>query len=118
MFTFSAPAVASVVMPNPDLGNQDQHNNRAKFMFSMNGGVFSFVEKPASLMKTLTFSNLSSFQAEAFMTFLNASAAKTVTINTGTVSWTGKIFQKEFTSTVNNRKFGHSISVEFSMDVV
>jgi len=118
MFTFSASGVSSVTMPNPDNGNADQHNNRAKFMFSMNGGIYSFVEKPASLMKTLTFSNLSSFQAEAFMTFLIAASAKTVTINTGTTNWVGKIFQKEFTSTINNRKFGHSISVEFSMDVV
>ena len=62
MATFTYPYTTptlTVIVPKPNKGDSDQHENQAIFGISMSGRVYSYIKTPTTRRLLLSFSKLS-----------------------------------------------------------
>ena len=62
MATFTYPYTTptlTVIIPNANHGDSDQHENQAKFGIAMSGKVYSYIKTPTTRRLLLSFSKLS-----------------------------------------------------------
>lgn len=88
---------ASVQMPNPELGDSDQVNLRAKYKMTMDKKLHSYRRTPLTSKLLLQFTAMRATVYTSLVAFLKAAAGKTLTYT----DYDGQIWRVVQTNTVN-----------------
>jgi len=86
--------VASVTLPNPELGNSEILDLKDRFHIAMSMRVYSYFHTPAVMKLLMTFKTLTWMQKEALITFIDATDGEIITL----VNWLGETFAGRITN--------------------
>ena len=104
MITFTS-SFGNVELPNPILGNSEQHNIKTNFELSMSGVINSYKKTPVQSKLLLQFVNITQLQYVAFMAYIIGSRGMTMTYEDyDGVTWTGVIVNEPIEITPDGRK--------------
>ena len=120
MVTFTYPYVSptlTVQVPNPNLGDSDQHENQVKFGIAMSGKVYSYIKTPTSRQLLLSFSKLSYTMFTNLKTLIYLSVNGEVGyLDHNNVQWKGNFLNDPFEA--RDTKNYQTLTIEFKGIVI
>ena len=120
MATFTVPYAAptiTVIIPDPNLGDSRQHENKAAFGLAMSGKVYSYIKTPTTQKLLLNFTKLSYTQFSDLKNLVYASANEVVGyLDRDSNQWTGNFLNDPFEG--RDTKNYQTITLEFKGAIV
>ena len=120
MATITYPYVTptlTVVVPNVNHGDSDQHENQANFGISMSGRVYSYIKTPTTRRLLLSFTKLSYTMFTDLKNLIYKSASGEIGyLDHNSNQWRGNFLNDPFEG-VDSKNF-ETITVEFKGVIV